>query len=407
MRLVVALVLGILLQSATAAGASAPPATAKAFFQAGAQAYDAGRYAAAVEAFEEAYRLSPLPAILFSMAQAERKQFYVGQQTLFLDRALVHYRAYVESKHATRLADAVDALAELESLAARRTSEAAGGKTEAPPGKARLMVTTQAAGATVAVDDAVPVEAPFIGELEPGKHRVRVAAEGFVPTEREVEVAPGPPVGLDLPLRELAGVLSVEAPSGTEVHLDGKLLGSVPFPGPVEVRSGPHVLTLTRRGLEPWTGEIQVERGKPMRVAPPMEQTPQRIGSQVVLGAGLVGLLTSGVTALAALNRQAVAQTVLDERASGNIGASRLADYNRALSQRDRWRTTAQVSASISGGLLMVGALMYLLDRSAIAFSSAPKQKGKELHPEPWPVDVTAGPVAAPGAIGLGMAGRF
>ena len=48
---------------------------AKASFRAGANAYAAGDYPAAIQALEAAYELTPLPAIAFSLAQAERKQY--------------------------------------------------------------------------------------------------------------------------------------------------------------------------------------------------------------------------------------------------------------------------------------------------------------------------------------------
>ena len=46
---------------------------AKTYFEAGKQAYEASRYAIAISAFDEAYRLSPRSQILFSLAQALRQ----------------------------------------------------------------------------------------------------------------------------------------------------------------------------------------------------------------------------------------------------------------------------------------------------------------------------------------------
>ena len=42
----------------------------KAYFNAGAEAYELGDFAAAIQAFDQAYRAMPRPAILFSLAQA-------------------------------------------------------------------------------------------------------------------------------------------------------------------------------------------------------------------------------------------------------------------------------------------------------------------------------------------------
>ena len=398
----VALLLSSALWTAPALAAD----TAKTFFQVGAQAYDAGRFEAAAEAFDEAYRLAPLPAILFSMAQAERKQFYVGRARQYLDRAIGHFRTYVEAKTATRRAEAADALAELEAVASRLSPRAEPAAPEPPRAtKARLMVTTQAASARIAIDEQPPLDAPFIGELSPGRHRVRVTAEGFFPEERAVELAPGPPAALDLPLKERAGQLSIEAPSGTEIHVDGKLVGEAPLAAPVELPSGPHAVTLTRRGLQSWSGEVTLLRGKAAGVAPAMESTGQRTISYAVLGAGAAALLAGGVCTAVAFDRQGVAQRVLDEKAKGNIAASRLSYYDLAGRQRDQWRTAAEVTYGAGAGILAVGALLWLLDRPAIAPAVAPRPASSP--PPGSPVEVSAMPSAMPGGVGIVAVGRY
>jgi len=53
---------------------------AKASFKAGAAAYAAGEYLAAIQALDAAYSQTPIPAIAFSLAQAERKQYFVAHE---------------------------------------------------------------------------------------------------------------------------------------------------------------------------------------------------------------------------------------------------------------------------------------------------------------------------------------
>ena len=85
---------------------------AKASFKAGANAYAAGDYLAAIQALETAYELSPLPAIAFSLAQAERKQYFVKQDREHLERALLLFRRYVEqAPRGPRREDALSAIA--------------------------------------------------------------------------------------------------------------------------------------------------------------------------------------------------------------------------------------------------------------------------------------------------------
>ena len=57
---------------AETAAAAAPAADAEALFREGLKAYDAKQYARAIESFEAAHRLSPLPEILFDIAMARR-----------------------------------------------------------------------------------------------------------------------------------------------------------------------------------------------------------------------------------------------------------------------------------------------------------------------------------------------
>ncbi|MGC4119387.1 MAG: PEGA domain-containing protein [Myxococcales bacterium] len=394
--------------AATAAASSVPSEDkAKTFFQAGAQAYDNGRFDDAAQAFDEAYKLAKLPAILFSMAQAERKQFYVSRKREYLDRAQAHYRAYLESNGVRRV-DAADALGELEAIAARLSPLPAPPPVqpvEPPkPVRVRLTVTTQAPKAQVELDGKAAVEAPFIGELDPGRHRVRVLADGYLSEEREVQVDLGSPVGLDLPLHEKPGLLEVEAPAGSEVFVDGAKVAEVPLARPMELPSGPHSVTLIQRGMRPWTKEVTLQRGQATAVTAALERTNQRLVSFGVLGASAVALLGGAACTGVAFDRQDAAKKVLREQQVGNLSEARLSDYNRALKQRDQWRTAAQASFGTGAALLTVGGLLYLLDWPVV--TSVARKPETPAGPA-VPVEVGAAPLLLPGGGGLSVAGRF
>ena len=76
-------------------GADTNLAEARRLFRAGARAYDAGQFQAAVRAFDQAYELSPKPALRFSAAQALRRQYTVDQDPVLLRKAEAYYRQYV------------------------------------------------------------------------------------------------------------------------------------------------------------------------------------------------------------------------------------------------------------------------------------------------------------------------
>ncbi|MCC6873508.1 MAG: tetratricopeptide repeat protein [Sandaracinaceae bacterium] len=65
-------------------------AQARALFDAGRTAYDAGRFEQALRYFQEAYDLSRRPALLFNIASA-------ADRLLMVDRALEAYRAYLQA----------------------------------------------------------------------------------------------------------------------------------------------------------------------------------------------------------------------------------------------------------------------------------------------------------------------
>ena len=60
---------------------------ARTFFDAGAAAYASANYRDAVRSFERAYALAPRPAVLFSLAQAERKEYLASSNPVYLRRA--------------------------------------------------------------------------------------------------------------------------------------------------------------------------------------------------------------------------------------------------------------------------------------------------------------------------------
>jgi len=120
---------------------------AREYFQAGAQAYAVGEFAAATQAFEQAYQLVPRPAVLFSIAQAERKQYFLDHQPEHLHKAIGPYKRYLdEEPQSGRKSDAVQALSELEPLAVQTVRADVEAKPSPPTSSpalapTRLMIT--------------------------------------------------------------------------------------------------------------------------------------------------------------------------------------------------------------------------------------------------------------------------
>lgn len=401
----------------TPAGAARAPARgenvaqAKALFNAGAQAYAAGDFRGAIQAFAEAYKLAARPAILFSMAQAHRRQYALDQQPTDLREAIRLYRDYVaQVPKGGRRADAALALAELDPIAARLAER----ETDEPAPEIKLQtrvaVSSPTAGATVSIDGGPPAPAPLMTEVTPGKHRVRIHAEGHFDQEREVDARPGGVFPIDVTLVERLARLTIAAPEAAQIALDGGLVGVAPLAKPIETPSGRHVVTITLRGHKAWTRQIDLRRGEARALRADLDVSGQRIGAYAfwIAGAGTAGL---GVVATAiALDAEASAAAVLDERAHKNISTARLAEYDSAVSRRDDWRRVAAIGYGAGVALGFTGLLLYAFDEPGP--DTRPLQRDdRPSTPAPRPaetiVEVAAAPVGSPDLVGVSLAGLF
>lgn len=396
-----------------AAPAAAQDATqqAKELFNGGAQAYEAGKYPAAIQAFTEAYRLAPRPGILFSLAQAHRKQYNLDHQPAQLREAVRLYREYIgKVESGGRRGDAVQALAELDPLYEKLgAADAAPAPDERKP-VTRLMVSAQTKEATIALDGGKPVEAPLIAEVKPGKHTVSVAAPGYLPEEREVQAAEGGVVALDIPLREQPGLLSVRARDGAEVAIDGRTAATTPLSRPLEITPGRHFIAVTRRGFRPFAEDVDVGRGEAKTLTVHLEVTAQSTAAAVLIGVGAAGLVTGGVLAAVAVVQQGKAQDLDDQRLTqGGLTLGNLAQYNSYVSMRDTLRTASGVTLGGAALVGLTGALLTVFDHPVVSAGVRSDDGPKPATPAPRerPMEVVAMPLMGPGMLGAGLSGRF
>jgi hypothetical protein len=335
----------------------------RALFQAGAQAYKQGKFLAAVQAFEEAYKLDPKPPLLFSGAQALRRQFAVDGDVKHLQKALANYRKYLDQvKEGGRRLDAAKAIEELRPVLAR-ASGAGAGAGDGAGRVTRLMITTQADEATVIIDGQKPLAMPFIEEVKPGKHVIRVQADGYRPAQRNVVAIEGAVVAVEIPLVARPALLEVAGADGAELLVDGKERGGLPLSAPLELTPGRHVVTVLERGHEPFTRDVDVDRGASVTVDAELKGTRLRTASYLVMGTGAVGLIAAAVLAGLAYDAERDATAIAAARASGaqRTEQDRVA-FNDSLDRRDELRLAGGVAAAMGGVLLAVGVTLWLLD---------------------------------------------
>lgn len=373
---------------------------AKNYFKAGASAYSAGDYLAAIQALDAAYRLTPLPAIAFSLAQAERRQYFASREPAHLLRAIELYRAYLkEVTTGGRRADATDALAQLEPLAlgvsAETTSEP-GAPTAPRASKTRIMVTTDAKDAQIALDGAEPKPAPLIAEVEAGQHAIRVTAKGFFTSDRQVVAVAGELVPLEVELREQPAVVVVEPSAEADLYVDGSYFARVRKGSRVELPSGSHELTFARRGRELENQVVTLERGETRRLPVELDWTKPRIAAVslfVVSGATLaVGVLATA----ASVEFEHEADRILARQENAALSPSELEDYDEARENRDRARAVAIGSYVVSAAGLVTGAFFWVIDEPNVGEIRARSKSG----PTKSPLDVNAAVVPTPGGFG-------
>jgi hypothetical protein len=99
---------------------------------------------------------------------------------------------------------------------------------------------------TVAIDGRVVGRSPLKTEVPTGTHKVTLTdpAQGLS-LVRTVNVKPG---ANKLALKLGRGQVTVSAPAGAEVRIDGRVIGQAPLPGPVPVVEGSHRIQVNVNG---------------------------------------------------------------------------------------------------------------------------------------------------------------
>ena len=351
---------------------------AKESFKAGATAYAAGEYLAAIQALDAAYQLTPLPAIAFSLAQAERRQYFVGHERSHLDRAIMLYRRYIDQiPTGGRRADALDALSQLEPLAATLgQSQPPGGRPPSLEGPARpgdethpvlrptrLMITVETPGALLSLDGGLPAPSPLIREVEPGPHRVQTSASGFFTDERELMAVPGELIPVAVSLRERPSTISVTTPPEAELYVDGAFVSRGGDHVPLQVPSGSHRLSIAQKGHAVSRQTLTIGPGETLQIPVTLAPTWQRRASRGLFVGGAVALGAGIILSVLTVDAEDRAQEFLRKQSAGNVSSQELSDYHGAVADRGRFRVATAVSLGSAAAFLLTGLFLYELDR--------------------------------------------
>jgi PEGA domain-containing protein len=363
---------------------------ARKYFEAGKQAYEAGRYTAAISAFEEAHKLAPRPSVMFALAQAYRRQYSVDREGKGLVRAGELYRAYLGAvAQGERRDEATRYLGEIEPLlleierarvaqeaaakAAAAEAAAASADTAAPPPApapvppppppppTQLMISSQTKGTRGAIDGGALSDIPVIADVKPGHHTVHVEADGYFPGDAEATAVDGRLVVAELNLKEKPAQLVVAAPAGADISVDGHALGHAPLAA-IALPAGVHVVEVAQRGRTSWSREITLHRGQRSQVTAKLERTTQRTVAWGVLGGAGALALAGGVTAVMSLSARSSAGDLADTIHDGQASVDDLAEHNRLADRANRLSGASELLVGGAAAVAVAGVMLYVLD---------------------------------------------
>jgi serine/threonine-protein kinase len=135
------------------------------------------------------------------------------------------------------------------------------------PAYATFRVEAEPPGARVWVDDADVGPAPVLIPVPGGRHRVRVAIEGYAPAELSLDITAGTaPPPLRFVLEPVTVRLSVTSePAGATVRVDGKSIGMAPLPAAV-VPPGRHDVRVEKKGYASYAQRIDGAAGETVEI---------------------------------------------------------------------------------------------------------------------------------------------
>jgi tetratricopeptide (TPR) repeat protein len=252
--------------------ASAEPG-ARELYEQGARAYREARYEEAIELMLRAHRLEPHAELNYDLGRA-----YEGAGDL--ERAIASFREYL--RLAPHAKDRAVVEARIQNLERRVAAS-----------QPRVSVTSNPAGATVAIDDRVVGTTPYAGKIGPGPHRIDVRKSGHRPVSRDLTLAEAQQTELVLDLEALP-VAAVRAAPPVESERRAK----VSLPAWIALGVGVGALgtafafELARKGAEDSAKGAQTQLGhqEDYRIA-----ERNRDLARLFLGIGAAATVTSGV----------------------------------------------------------------------------------------------------------------
>jgi len=379
---------------------------ARTLFNAGVQAYKQGQFMHAAQAFTKAHALLPKPPLLFSIAQAFRREFDDKQQKPALVMAVKYYRKYLDAvTEGGRRLEATKALGDLKPYLQGLGGDSAVEMTF----PTRLSVNSPTPGAMVSLDGGKLEEIPYNRQIAPGKHTIVVKASGYEAQERTFDARQGDILPFDMPLAGTPPTFQVHGADGAEVTIDGKVLGRAPFTQPLALDAGRHFVTVTERGHKAYAEELEFDFGSKTSLEVDLPATNQRRWAWGVLAGGGTTLAAAGVLAGFAFMQENEAKDIEATQSQGVISEQQRMQHNSAIRTRDDLILATALSAGVGAAVSLTGLFLYLFDEPVVTPPLRGTDEADEA-PSDEPsqeIKILGAPMIGPGTYGVGLTGRF
>lgn len=255
-----------------------------------------------------------------------------------------------------------------------------------------IEVVSNVAGAEVYLDreDSGAIgRTPYTGHVKPGKHRLWLKRPGYQVATTEIEVQPGTATTHRVEMEKVGfGWISVVGrhSKGGTLKVNGQVACSTPCQHQVE--PGRHAVVVEREGMEPYRGEVTVERSQEAQVDVRFQPRPSR--SRAWTSAVLSALFLGGGAYLGIEGRS------LRDRLQDESG-----DPNGQLNTGDPRVQRGKYMFIGADVLFGLGAATALL--ATWGFLSSGPESTAEIEQR----NIGFGPVGVPGGAGIAARGRF
>ncbi len=327
-----------------------------------------GDYRFAIHALKQAHDIAPDNAHFLSIAKAYRQAYRRDRRAYDLTQALAYYDSYWRAARADeRTARIAQTRLQLEAAvrAVVVDDDAMAHAAAAEMRQTRLAITSQALGAVARIDGGKPRALPLFATIAPGKHRLVVSARGYETKKRKLTAVRGHVHAIPVTLAPKPARLTIAAPAGAAIFVDGDRVGMTPLDEPLELEPGAHRIAVTMTGYHAYRKRMDLERGKSASIEVDLPITQQRIGAATLLGGGSLGLAMGVVFGVVAVVDHRAAAN-LRSGALGPLDASRQVEHDALIARRDDFRVGSAVAAGFGLGLFLVGGALFILDEPVV-----------------------------------------